>query len=102
MTIKSSTALMTSSVSSCGTFADFTTTSGIMPVGGDTKGPSPRDRESKAAASALRPTLEQGCLNGKISVDESFEPRDGMRRGADLAKLSGVSSVPVLILLHCV
>jgi hypothetical protein len=66
------------------------------------KGGFTRDRQPKAAAHALRPTLAQEWLNGKISVDESFEPRDGRRRGADLAKLSGVSSVPVLFLLHCV
>ena len=35
-------------------FADFTTTSGIMRVGGNKKGVFTRDRQPKAAAYALR------------------------------------------------
>ena len=46
-------------------FADFTTTSGIMRVGGNKKGVLTRDRQPKAAAYALRRRLAQGSLNGK-------------------------------------
>jgi beta-glucuronidase len=41
-------------------FADFTTTSGIMRVGGNKKGAFTRDRQPKAAAHALRRRWRQG------------------------------------------
>ena len=41
-------------------FADFTTTSGIMRVGGKKKGAFTRDRQPKAAAHALRRRWREG------------------------------------------
>ena len=46
-------------------FADFTTTSGIMRVGGNKKGVFTRESAAEGRCLCAAPALAQGALNGK-------------------------------------